>query len=148
MLRFKMKKRLKILNFIFALGFIFMFMLSILNFMGIESFAADTNQVQAPVAQVKEAPNNAVIPTTIPEKNAYDLTHMENRGFKYSIFKFFLAMAGVLVSAVAIFLGLRFYKKFALKSNKKLDNIDFDKTLESPKDFKEAINLFLDKTDK
>lgn len=139
-----MKKRLKILNVIFAL----MFMLSIPDFTGIETFAADTNQVQAPVEQVKEAPKTTVTPTTIPEKNAYDITHMEKKGFKYSIFKFFVAMAGVLVSALAIFLGLKFYKKFALKSNQKLDNIDFDKTLESPKDFRQAINLFLDKTDK
>ena len=127
---------------------IFMAICSVLVFINCESFAADTNQVQTPVAQVQEVPKNAVTPTTIPEKNAYNLTHMEKNGFKYSIFKFLAAMAGVLVSALAIFLGLNFYKKFALKSNQKLDSIDFDKTLESPKDFREAINLFLDKTDK
>lgn len=66
----------------------------------------------------------------------------------HGIFKFFTAMFGVLVSSLAIFAGLKFYKKFMLKNNIKLDNIDYDKTLESPKDFKEVINLFLDKTEK
>lgn len=63
------------------------------------------------------------------------------------LIKFFLAMFGVLISAGAIFLGLKFYKKFVLKQNQNLENTDYN-TLHSPKNFKEAINMFLDKTDK
>lgn len=63
------------------------------------------------------------------------------------IAKFLFAMLGVLISAGAIFLGLKFYKKFILKQNQNLDNTDYN-TLHSPKNFKEAINMFLDKTDK
>ncbi len=66
----------------------------------------------------------------------------------HGIFKFFMAMLGVLISSLAIFAGLKFYKKFMLKNNSKFDNIDYDKTLDSPRDFKEVINLFLDKTEK
>lgn len=65
-----------------------------------------------------------------------------------TLIKFFSAMFGVLVSILVIWLSLILYKKFMLKNNSKLDNVDYDKTLESPKDFKEAINLFLDKTDR
>ena len=49
---------------------------------------------------------------------------------------------------LAIFFGLKFYKNFTFKNSAKLDNIDYNKTLESPKDFRNAINIFLDKTDK
>lgn len=88
-------------------------------------------------------------PATIPEKNAYALTHINKEdNFKTSILKFILAMAGVLFSALVIFLALRVYKKVMLKNNLNLGNIDYDKTLESPKDFKDAINIFLNKTDK
>ena len=73
---------------------------------------------------------------------------MQKGGFQESLLKFFLAMLGVLVSSGAIYLGLKLYKKLVLKNNAKLDDVDYNKTLESPRDFKEAINLFLDKTDK
>lgn len=99
-----------------------------------------TTQTQAEQPMVKTQ--------SIPQKNAYQLTHMEKKGFKYAVFKFFISMFWVIVSALLIFLGLKFYKKMILKNNAKIDKIDYDKTLESPKDFKEAINLFLDKTDK
>lgn len=71
-------------------------------------------------------------------------------GIKFSIIilKFLIAMLGVLISAFAVWLGLKIYKEFILKNSSKSDSIDYEKTLESPKDFKEAINLFLDKTDK
>lgn len=66
----------------------------------------------------------------------------------YPIIKFLSSMLGVLISVLIIWMSLKLYKKFIVKGNSKLDNIDYSKTLESPKDFKEAVNLFLDKTDK
>ena len=147
-----MKKYLTTLNLI-----IFIAIFST-PFVGVESFAIEgpkspiqtkvpkqNTSVQSPREQNMP---KVLEPATIPEKNAYELTHVGKTGFKYGLLKFFLAMLGVLVSSGAIFLGLKFYKKFVLKNNAKLDDIDYDKTLESPKDFKEAINLFLDKTDK
>lgn len=110
-----------------------------------------TNQVPTaqttPLNVVPTAVPNA-IPTTIPAKNAYELAHRGQMGFKYQVYKFFTAMFAVLVSALAIFFGLKIYKQVLLKKNSNLDNIDYDKTLETPKDFKEAVNLFLNKTDK
>lgn len=64
------------------------------------------------------------------------------------ILKFFASMLGVVVSALVIWIVLKLYKKFVFKANSKLDNTDYNTTLESPKDFQEAINLFLDKTDR
>lgn len=127
-------------------------MFSILVFTGMKTFAQDTQEAvnKVPAATSQPAPSSKIFsdaPKTIPEKNAYELTHTRT-GPKYIIFKFFATMFGVLVSALAIFLGLKIYKKFVLKSNENIDKIDYSKSLEGPKDFKEAINMFLDKTDK
>jgi len=132
-------------------------MFSILVFTGIETFALEP-QAKPPVTQEQAAPAKPTAKTpsktvgeatkTIPEKNAYELAHMQQSGFKYAIFKFLMAMGCVLLSALVIFMVLKIYKKFALKNNLNIENFDYDKTLESPKDFKEAINMFLEKTDK
>lgn len=137
---------------------IFAMMFSILVFTGVETFAVDAASTAstapaAPVAQNATGdkqipPTDAKKPAAIPQKNAYALEHMEKTGFKYAMFKFFSAMLGVLLSCLAIFAGLKFYKKIVLKSDLKQTEIDYDKTLESPKNFKEAINLFLHKTNK
>lgn len=146
-----MKVQKKVLNFIIILAIMF----STLVFTGVEAFAVDTVPTApvAPVAQNaandKQLPSaDAKKPAAIPQKNAYALEHMEKTGFKYAFFKFFNAMLGVLFSCLAIFAGLKFYKKIVLKSDLKQTEIDYDKTLESPKNFKEAINLFLHKTNK
>ena len=151
-----MKIHQKIPNLILTLAIIF----STLVFTGVESFAIDSQTlsqipsaqppaVQAPAVQTlsgKQVEQNAEKPSTIPEKNAYAMEHMPKTGFKYAFFKFLITMLGVLVSSAAIFVGLKFYKKIVLQNNAKSANVDYDKTLESPKDFKEAINLFLNKT--
>lgn len=140
-----MKKHLKIPNIIIILAIIF----STLVFTGVGNFTVNS-QVQAvqTTTSEKSVENNISKPATIPEKNAYAITHMKKTGFKFAVLKFLATMLGVLISALAIFIGLKTYKKFILKNDVKLSNIDYDKTLESPKDFKEAINLFLDKTNK
>lgn len=134
---------------------IFVMLALILVFTGVKVFAIDTSVVvpatstAVPAAQttVADKPVNEVKqPTSLPQKNAYALE--KETGFKYAILKFLLAMLGVLLSSLAIFAGLKFYKKIVLKSDLKQTEIDYDKTLESPKNFKEAINLFLHKTNK
>lgn len=79
---------------------------------------------------------------------AYAADNVGQIGIKYAFFKFLLAMLGVLLSSLAIFAGLKLYKKLVLKNDAKQSEIDYDRTLESPKNFKEAINLFLHKTNK
>lgn len=135
---------------------IFAMMFSTLVFTGVEAFAVDSVPTATAVPAVpatQSAESDKQIsqtdekkPAAIPQKNAYALEHMEKTGFKYAMFKFFTAMLGVLLSCLAIFAGLKFYKKIVLKSDLKQTEIDYDKTLESPKNFKEAINLFLNKT--
>ena len=92
-------------------------------------------------------------PQTIPEKNMEAISEIgkngvKQGGLKQSLFRFFMAMLGVVVSSLAIFGGLKLYQKFGLKNTAALDEKDYENSLESPKDFKEAINLFLNKTDK
>ena len=146
-----MKKLLKKNNLILILALFS----TLVFFTGVESCAEKnpapvTSNTVAPIsAKPQTAEPKKIIPSdNIPEKNAYAHAHMKKKGFKYSLFKFFMAMLGVLISALAIYGGLKVYKKIMLKNSSMLDNIDYKKTLESPKDFKEAINLFLDKTDK
>ena len=140
-----MKKLLKTFKFVI----IYIAIVSTIVFTSCESKAfATQNTVPQIITQTEQKNPNDKTLTTIPEKNAYNITHMKKTGFKYGLLKFFSAILGVLISSLAIFFGLKLYKKFILKNNSNLDNIDYDKSLESPKDFKEAINLFLDKTDK
>lgn len=143
----------KSLNLLFIITAIF----STLVFTGVETFAQDPANSNAATAatQTKTAPTKAAQqssqeqkPQTIPEKNAYQITHMKQHSLKASLFKFVLAMLCVLISSLAILTGLKFYKKIGLKNKSKTDNIDYSKSLDSPKDLKEAINLFLEKTDK
>lgn len=111
------------------------------------AFAVSTASTQTQI-ESQQTSQEATKPLSIPEKNAYGIAHMQKGGLKYGLFKFFTAMFGVLISAAAIFFGLKFYKKISLKHNVNDNHVDYDKNLESPKDFKETINLFLDKTDK
>lgn len=149
-----MKKNLK-RNLNIAL--IFTFILSTFFLTNIKCFAADTTGPQPATASRAGSlsgnpipqPAAGYQPASIPQKNAYALTHLNKQDdFKVNALKFLLAMLGVLVSALTLFLVLKLYKKVTLKNNLNLGDIDYDKTLESPKDFKEAINIFLDKTDK
>jgi len=63
------------------------------------------------------------------------------------VFKFIFAMLWVAVSSAAIFLILLSYKRLiAGKNIAKLAYMDTANVLDTPKTFKEAIKLFLDKT--
>jgi len=120
-------------------------------FTGVESLATVTSdEPSAPSSSLTKPIDQNQLKTldSIPEKNAYKLSHIKPLGFKYSLFKFFIAIIGVLISALAIFGGLKLYQKIILKNSSRVHSIDYGKTLDSPKDFKEAINLFLNKTDK
>lgn len=140
-----MRKHNKTLSFIV----IFIAIVSIFTFVRVEVFAQDNQpQVAQTTTGQEHSKTKADKPLTIPQKNAYALSHIPNKGFKFALFKFLAAMFGVFISALAIWIGLKIYKKIVLKDNSKLDEIDYNKTLESPKDFREAINLFLDKTDR
>lgn len=63
------------------------------------------------------------------------------------IFKFILAMVWVCISSVIIFIILISYKKLILKGKPITPTYEsMAESLETPKNFKEAIKLFLDKT--
>ncbi len=63
------------------------------------------------------------------------------------ILKFILAMIWVIISSIIIFILLISYKKLILKDNRQ--NITYEnkaQSLDTPKNFKDALKLFLDKT--
>ncbi len=64
-----------------------------------------------------------------------------------TVFKFLLAMLWVCISSVVIFIILISYKKLILKGKPVTPTYESTaETLDTPKNFKEAIKLFLDKT--
>lgn len=144
------KKSKKILNFIIIICLIFSTFVIIEG----ESYAfaspstTTTVNTDKTVSKATTKKNISAIHSKTAEIKVKTSKEAKKFGFKYSLYKFFTAMFCVLVSAIAIFLGLKIYKNIILKNNLKSDNIDYEKNLESPKNFKEAINLFLDKTDK
>lgn len=133
-------------------------MFSTLALGGVGTFAVDTSVTTTLIAQTTVPTAQTTVPlgqvtpasTTVqtPVKQNTPALNPETNKRPSPILKFLLAMFGVLVSSLAIFGGLKFYKKFVLKKSAKTDNINYNNSLESPKTFKEAINIFLDKTDK
>lgn len=84
---------------------------------------------------------------SIPEKNIDTIKNLKKDSAKLKIVKFFMAMFGVLISAVFIWLGLKLYKKYLQNRVLSSNNTTYGDSLETPKDFKSALNLFLEKTD-
>lgn len=110
--------------------------------------SSHTKIIEKKQANATSTENSEENPDSIPEKNAYALTHINQKSFKFTFIKFGMSMLGVLISSLIIFLILKLYKKLHSKKMAKQEEKSYKNTLESPKDFKEAINIFLDKTDK
>ena len=94
-------------------------------------------------AQQKVEPSKQTV-----KKESLPLKKEASSESKKSISRFFLAMIGVLLSSLAIFGGLKAYNHFASNKHSAFDNKKSKSSLESPKNFKESINSFLEKTDK
>ena len=61
---------------------------------------------------------------------------------KDTILKFIIAMAGVLLSSIIIFLGLTIYNKFFVNKNMFADN-NSDDVLNTPKTVEEAVTFYI-----
>lgn len=135
-------------NNLFILIFFTVLLFSTLVFSRVEGVAVEPPQATTPTTTEQKhlLPQNTSSKSMF-EKNAYDINQIGKDGAKFTIAKFLLAMLGVGLSAVAIFFGLKIYQKFVLNSMNKETKTD-PNSLDSPKAFKEAINNFLDKTDK
>lgn len=69
------------------------------------------------------------------------------KSFASMCFKFLLAMIWVVISSIVIFVILISYKRLVLKDKPVRPTYETtEQSLETPKNFKEAIKLFLDKT--
>lgn len=107
-----------------------------------KSATAQTNN--APVAEVPVA--NLKSDEDITIKDIEDL--QDDDTFKKPnsniLLKFFIAIAWVVVSSLIIYFSLISYKKLSGKPEFGMDVEE--NTLDTPKNFKEAINLFIKKT--
>jgi len=144
-------------NLLYSVIF-FTLVFSTLVFAGAESAAVDA---AAPITNSQALPPNSKIfapqtpPTTPAVQQSKKTTVLQKdsavplkKDSIKLILRFLLAMAWVLASAAAIFGCLKLYKVLIKKNGADSKGNMGKKSLESPKTFKEALNSFLDKTDK
>ncbi|MBR1908898.1 hypothetical protein IJ818_08185 [bacterium] len=122
---------------------------------GITVFAVDDNLddieilTKTPVTGIAEDVPTSNIKLSKEDEVIKDIDDIpDNDRFKKStpnvLLKFFIAIAWVIMSSLIIYFSLVSYKKL---SGKPKFGIDVEEnTLETPKNFKEAINLFIKKT--
>src|SRR5574344_1265685 len=83
---------------------------------------------------------------SIPEQNVKELEHFEHKDSGLVTFGF--SMLGVFISAGIIFLCLKIYQKYFMKKRtNQPDSFGQKDSLDSPKDIKSAVSLFIDKTE-
>lgn len=100
---------------------------------------------------IEQATQDALNNTTTPEVNSIKKEIQKQtkpkRSFVNLIFKFILALIWVAISSVIIFIILLSYKKLILKGKPIAPTYEsMEQSLDTPKNFKEALKLFLDKT--
>lgn len=152
----------KSLYYVLIMTFVF----SILVFSGVESSTvqASTNNGQTEVKTDKIPTNSKIFAQpskddseidnstglkTIKSPKTESLFKKDTKpNQKYSVKRFLIAMLCVLFSALTILGGLKFYKYLNSKNSSFTRSKKNKNSLESPKNLKETINLFLDKTEK
>ena len=104
---------------------------------------------QAVTGSIDEAANaikNQTEPQSVVGEEIKKQTKTK-KSYMNIIFKFILAMVWVCISSIIIFIILISYKKLILKGKSITPTYEsMAESLDSPKNFKEAIKLFLDKT--
>ena len=100
---------------------------------------------------IEQSTQDAINNTTTPELNAVKKEIQKQtkprKSFVNIIFKFILALVWVCISSIIIFIILLSYKKLILKGKPVTPTYEStEQSLDTPKNFKEAIKLFLDKT--
>lgn len=91
-------------------------------------------------------PEAQVANTTLVQPQVQTKTK-PRKSFASMVFKFILAMIWVVISSIVIFVILISYKRLILKGKPVRPTYETtEQSLDTPKNFKEAIKLFLDKT--
>jgi len=91
--------------------------------------------------------NNTVNPEANLIKKEIQKQTKPKKSFVNIFFKFILAIVWVCISSIIIFIILLSYKKLILKGKPATPTYEStEQSLDTPKNFKEAIKLFLDKT--
>ena len=100
---------------------------------------------------IEQSTQDAINNTKSPELNVIKKEIQKQtkpkKSFVNIIFKFILALVWVCISSIIIFIILLSYKKLILKGKPVTPTYEStEQSLDTPKNFKEAIKLFLDKT--
>lgn len=114
-------------------------------------------QVQARAQEEPLAPRgDLAYSNAMPEAQVANTTAVQpqvqtktkpKKSFASMVFKFILAMIWVVISSIVIFVILISYKRLILKGKPVRPTYETtEQSLDTPKNFKEAIKLFLDKT--
>ena len=114
-------------------------------------------QVQARAQEEPLAPRgDLAYSNAMPEAQVANTTSVQpqvqtktkpKKSFASMVFKFILAMIWVVISSIVIFVILISYKRLILKGKPVRPTYETtEQSLDTPKNFKEAIKLFLDKT--
>ena len=114
-------------------------------------------QVQARAQEEPLAPRgDLAYSNAMPEAQVANTTSIQpqvqtktkpKKSFASMVFKFILAMIWVVISSIVIFVILISYKRLILKGKPVRPTYETtEQSLDTPKNFKEAIKLFLDKT--
>lgn len=142
-----MIKRIK--NFIILLAVV------VPLFCGITAFAVVTEDEIEVVAKTPTVQDNvpvAEVPTANLQQSEdvtiKDIDEISDENFKKPnsniLLKFLIAIGWVIISSIIIYFSLISYKKLSKKPEYGIDVEE--NTLDTPKNFKEAINLFIKKT--
>lgn len=127
----------------FSLSIFFIICFSIFSSTAVFSETPETIPQESQTQKTVSETVPETIPETIPEKNYENLMKIKD-----STSKFPAGLLATIAGAVILLLsfkGYLAYKKFKNKSH--IVSAPLTETLETPKDFKTAINLFLGKTD-
>ena len=99
------------------------------------------------LAYSNATPEAQVANTTAIQPQVQQTQTKPKKSFASMVFKFILAMIWVVISSIVIFIILISYKRFILKGKPVRPTYETtEQSLDTPKNFKEAIKLFLDKT--
>lgn len=99
------------------------------------------------LASSNAMPEAQVANTTAVQPQVQQTQTKPKKSFASMVFKFILAMIWVVISSIVIFVILISYKRLILKGKPVRPTYETtEHSLDTPKNFKEAIKLFLDKT--
>jgi uncharacterized membrane protein YvbJ len=108
----------------------------------VDEYVEDVPQTQTENLLPDNKVEQTLPPTELPKSSAYKQPVSKKKIAK----KFILAMSGVAISSIVIFLLLTLYNKFRNEFVAQVKSVNGEIPLQSPDDMEGAIRTFLEKT--